>query len=91
VPDEIKILKERGLLWTIDPENTERLMSLPVPGLKVEDISITKKAALWRFRREIETETEDEGESPVVEGEVALHPRFVKMQKAYMSGNNEET
>lgn len=89
IRDELKVLRERGLEWVLDPQETQRLMSLPVPGQKPSDITATIEEALKRLRREHGVGDEDEDED--VGGEVAngganmmkLHPRFRRMQKVY--------
>lgn len=96
IEDELKVLRKRGLEWMLDPKETQRLMSLPVPGKTSSEITVTRVEALDRLRREygVEAETGSEGGENQVSGtDMKLHARFKRMQRVFVGeeGMGEET
>ncbi|CZT07186.1 uncharacterized protein RAG0_12717 [Rhynchosporium agropyri] len=51
IKDELKVLRSRGVERVLDPKETQRLMSLPVPGKDRSEVTVTRAEAL---KREIE-------------------------------------
>ncbi|KAI9055430.1 hypothetical protein LZ554_000384 [Drepanopeziza brunnea f. sp. 'monogermtubi'] len=98
VKDELEVLRRRGLQWVLDPKETQRLMSLPVPGKETSEITVTREEALSRLRREFEVEPDTDGggecgEDPGTEPGMKLHARFKRMQRVYVEeeGLGEDT
>ncbi|PVH78923.1 hypothetical protein DL98DRAFT_516419 [Cadophora sp. DSE1049] len=88
IEDELKVLRKRKLEWILDPKETQRLMSLPVPGKMSSEITVTRAEALNRLRREYGVEEETDCEEEEVqgsEGGVKLHARFKRMQRAFVA------
>ena len=88
IEDELKVLRQRNLEWLLVPKETQRLMSLPVPGKASREITVTRAEALNRLRREygVEEETDCKG-SKVQDAEngIKLHARFKRMQRAFVA------
>lgn len=86
IEDEMKVLRQRNLEWLLDPKETQRLMSLPVPGKASREITVTRAEALNRLRREygVEEETDCEGtRAQGAENGIKLHARFKRMQRTF--------
>jgi hypothetical protein len=100
IPDELRVLKQRGLQWTLHPKETQKLMSLPVPGKEGHEITVSRKEALKVFKREFDVGAEsgtkirkkpdpktESGGEKLGTGQgrgMALHARFKRMQKAFV-------
>ncbi|KAH7354631.1 hypothetical protein BKA65DRAFT_581025 [Rhexocercosporidium sp. MPI-PUGE-AT-0058] len=87
INDELKVLRSKGLEWTLHPKETQRLMSLPVPGKTSKEITVTRAEGLRRLRkgRGVEPETNSEGEDgQEIETGMKLHARFKRMQRVFV-------
>ena len=82
IKDELACIRKRGLLGLLEDEEAQRLMKLPVPGASGDDMLVTRRDALERFRRDFGAKT---GGKKVGPEKIApeYHPRFLKVQKAY--------
>lgn len=96
IEDELKVLRRRKLEWLLDPKETQRLMSLPVPGKTSSEITATRAEALNRLRRDHGVEEEIDSEAGCdqrTENGIKLHAKFKRMQRAFAAeeGIGEES
>ncbi|KAL2070987.1 hypothetical protein VTL71DRAFT_14013 [Oculimacula yallundae] len=87
IEDEMRVLRKRGLEWVLHPKETQRLMSLPVPGKARSEVTVTRAEALDRLRKNygVDSETAFDGrEVQISEAGMKLHARFKKMQRTYV-------
>ncbi|KAF7190584.1 hypothetical protein HII31_07743 [Pseudocercospora fuligena] len=78
--DEIKVLRERGLHWILEPEHHHKFMALPVPGWRANMYLVTRQARLERFRVALEGGKQSE----IADNAPEDHPRFRWVQKEYL-------